>query len=98
MRRENLFEAGLIELLARDIREYGPEAERKNGPACKAMTGWKQQSPIPLQRAHNIERILSSLFQWIALPHGAATRQQRDLYLVGRRDRLQALVFHLMHE
>src|SRR6516164_8132264 len=39
---EHLLEIGLIELLARDIREYDPEAERKNGSAHEAMTGRKQ--------------------------------------------------------
>ena len=39
---EHLLEIGLIELLARDIREYDPEAVRKNGSALEAMTGRKQ--------------------------------------------------------
>ena len=83
---EHLLEIGLIELLARDIREYGPEAERKDGSAHEAVTGRKQQLPIPLQRAHDLERILASLLQGIALPHDAATRQQFDFCLVGRHD------------
>src|SRR5689334_22924018 len=95
---EHLLEIGLIELLARDVREYGPKAERNNGPAHEAMTGRKQQLPIPLQRAHDVERIFASLLQGIALPHGAATREQFDFCLVGRRDCLQAPVLHLKHE
>ncbi len=95
---EHLLEIGLVELLARDIGEYGPEAERKNGSAHEAMTGWKQQLPIPLQRAHDLERIFARLLQRTALPHDAATRQQFDFCLVGRRDRFQAPVLHLKHE
>ena len=38
---EHLLEIGLIELLARDIGEYRPEAERKNGSPFEAMTGLK---------------------------------------------------------
>ena len=62
------------------------------------MTGRKQQLPIPLQRAHDVERILAGLLQGIALPHGPATRQQFDRCLVGRRDCLQAPVLHLKHK
>src|SRR5689334_20870347 len=62
------------------------------------MTGRKQQLPIPLQRAHDVERIFASLLQGIAFPHGAATREQFNFCLVGRRDCLQAPVFHLKHE
>src|SRR5262252_9886591 len=80
---EHLLEIGLIELLARDIREYGPEAEWKSGSALEVMTGWKQELPIPLHRAHDVESILASLLQGAALPHNAATRQQFDFYLVG---------------
>src|SRR6185312_8940594 len=95
---EHLLEIGLIDLPARDIGEDGPEAERNDGPAHEAVTGRKQQLPIPLQRAYDIERVLSSLLKGIALPHVAATRQQFDLYLVGRDYRLQAPVLHLEHE
>ena len=77
---------GLIELLARDIREYGPVAERKNGSAHEAMTGWKQQLPVPFQRAHDVESIFASLLQGIGLPHDAAARHQFDFCFVGRRD------------
>src|SRR5262249_35765430 len=45
---EHLLEIGLIELLARDIREYGPEAERKSESALGAMTRWKPHLPIPV--------------------------------------------------
>src|SRR6516162_1174762 len=95
---EHLLEIGLIELLARDIGEYRPEAERKNGSALEAMTGWKQQLPISLQRAHDLERIFASLLQRTALPHGAMTRQQFDFCFVGRDYRLQAPVLHLKQE
>ena len=80
---EHLLEIGLVELLARDVGEYGPEAERNNGFAHEAMTGRKQQLPIPFQRAHDIERIFARLLQGIALPHDAARRQQFDVALVG---------------
>ena len=83
---KHLLEIGLVELPARDIREYGPEAERNDGFAHEAVTGWKQQLPVPFQRAHDIERILARLLQGIALPHDAATRQQFDFCLVGRHD------------
>src|SRR5262245_30880185 len=95
---EHLLEIGLIELLASDIGEYCSEAKRKNGSAHEAMTGRKQQLPIPLQRAHDIERILAGLLQRIAHPHGAMTRQQFDFCFVGRYERLQAPVLHLKHE
>ena len=39
----HLLEIGLVELPARDIREYGPEAERKDGFAHEAVTGRKRQ-------------------------------------------------------
>src|SRR6516225_11784740 len=96
---EHLLEIGLIELLARDIGEYRPEAERKNGSALEALTGWKQQLPISLQRAHDLERIFASLLQRTALPHGGAmTRQQFDFCFVGRYYGLEAPVLHLKHE
>jgi len=38
---EHLLEIGLVELLARDIGEYRPEAERKNGSPLEAMIGLK---------------------------------------------------------
>ena len=83
---EHLLEIGLIELLARDIREYGPEAERKNGSALEAMTCRKKQLPVQLHRPHDLERVLASLLQGAALANDAATRQQFDFYLVGRHD------------
>ena len=80
---EHFLEIGLVELPARDVREYGPETERNDGFAHEAMTGWKQQLPVPFQRAHDIERIFARLLQGIAFPHDAAARQQFDLALVG---------------
>jgi len=95
---EHILEIGLIELLARDIGEYRPEAERKNGSALEAMTGWKQQLPISLQRSHDLKRIFASLLQRTAFPNGATTRQQFDFCFVGRDYRLQSPVLHLKHE
>src|SRR5215469_17108377 len=95
---EHLLEIGLIELIARDIGEYRPEAERKNGSPPEAMTGWKTQLPVSLQRAHDPERIFASLLQRTALPHGATTRQQFYFCFVGRDYRIQAPVLHLKHQ
>src|SRR5262245_43839193 len=95
---EHLLKISLIELLARDIGEYGSVSERKNGLAREAMPLGKQQLPIAPQRAHDLERILASLLQRVALPHGAAGRQQVDFGLVGGRDRIQAPVLHLKHK
>ncbi len=95
---EHLLEIGLIELLARDVREYGSITERNNGSTHEAMTGRKQQLTVLFQCAHDIERILAGLLQGIAHPHGAAVRQQLDVCLVGRQDCLQAPVLHLEHE
>src|SRR5262249_37158830 len=95
---EHFLEIGLIELLARDIGEYRPKAERKNGSALEAMIGRKQQLPIALQRAYDLERIFARLLQRTARPYGAMTRPQFVFCFVGRDDRLQAPVLYLEHE
>jgi hypothetical protein len=59
---EHLLRLVWSELLARYIGKYGPEAEQKHRSAYKAMTGRKHQLPIPLKRAHDVERTLASLF------------------------------------
>ncbi|MEY9470080.1 hypothetical protein ABH992_002479 [Bradyrhizobium yuanmingense] len=95
---EHLLEIGLIELLAGNVSEHGPEAERNDGPAREAMSRRKQQLPVALQRTHDLECIFASLLQRIAFPHHTTTCQQLDLRLVGRHDRLQAPILHLEHE
>ncbi|HEY5809372.1 MAG TPA: hypothetical protein VIT67_15465 [Povalibacter sp.] len=80
---EHVLEISLIELPARNIREYGPETERKNGAAHEAMTCREQQLPIPFHGAQDLERILASLLQGIGLPHDTAARQQFDAGFVG---------------
>src|SRR4029079_10061562 len=61
-------------------------------------TGRKQQVLVPLQRAHDVERILAGLLQRIAFAHRPAVRVQFDRRFLCRLDCLQAPVLHLEHE
>ncbi|HTT11517.1 MAG TPA: hypothetical protein VMG60_11550 [Burkholderiaceae bacterium] len=98
LRREDLAEVRLVELLARYVGEDDAEAEGRDGLALERVAPRECELRVALERTHDVEHVAADLFERALLADRAAVGQELDFGLGGRDQRVQTPVLSFEDE